>query len=295
MSNILKGFYTNQTEERVIDYNEVISDKIESFKKKMMKQRVEADGFVNGLEAEIVEGLIGEGLQRPEVESVATMESDLSVETENIEVTGERMFDSEEIKNFANDVVANANREAEEILANANKEAEEIKNRVYAQALEEGKKKGYEQGSMMAEVDFQARVQQLDAKLEAVKLEYADKYKTMEQEIVSTLIEVFEKVTHTIAEDNKDIVLHLINNVMDNIDFSGDFFIRVSKEDYPFLIENQGKIYCASSKDINISIMEDSTVTKNQCIIETDGGVFDCSLDIQLEQLIRDIKLLSCI
>jgi flagellar assembly protein FliH len=68
----------------------------------------------------------------------------------------------------------------------------------------------------------------------------------------------------------------------------------VSKEDYPFLIENQGKIYLASPKDINLNIVEDSDLAKNQCIIETDGGVFDCSLDIQLEQLIKEIKLLSC-
>ena len=32
---------------------------------------------------------------------------------------------------------------------------------------------------------------------------------------------------------------------------------------------------------------------KNECIIETDAGVFDCSLDIELNNLIKDIKLLS--
>ena len=68
----------------------------------------------------------------------------------------------------------------------------------------------------------------------------------------------------------------------------------VSPEDYKFLTNNQGKIYCAVSKEINLDIVADTTMKKNECIIETDAGVFDCSLDIELNNLIKDIKLLSC-
>ena len=45
---------------------------------------------------------------------------------------------------------------------------------------------------------------------------------------------------------------------------------------------------------INLDIVADTTMKKNECIIETDAGVFDCSLDIELNNLIKDIKLLSC-
>ena len=43
-----------------------------------------------------------------------------------------------------------------------------------------------------------------------------------------------------------------------------------------------------------MDIVEDAAMKKNQCIIESDTGVYDCSLDIELNNLIRDIKLLSC-
>ena len=33
---------------------------------------------------------------------------------------------------------------------------------------------------------------------------------------------------------------------------------------------------------------------RSQCLIDTDMGIFDCSLDIQLENLIDDIKILAC-
>ena len=49
------------------------------------------------------------------------------------------------------------------------------------------------------------------------------------------------------------------------------------------------------SKEIQMDIVEDVTMKKNECIIETDTGVFNCSLDIELNNLIKDLKLLSCV
>ena len=69
---------------------------------------------------------------------------------------------------------------------------------------------------------------------------------------------------------------------------------RTSPDDYSFLINNQGKIYCAMSREVNIDIVEDVTLERNQCMIETNTGIFNCSLDIELNKLINNIKLLSC-
>ena len=124
--------------------------------------------------------------------------------------------------------------------------------------------------------------------------EYNDLKAAIEPELVETITEVFRKITYTVAEDNKEIIIGLINGVMKNSDISNEFVIRVSPDDYRFLVNNQGKIYCAVSKEVNMDIVEDAAMKKNQCIIESDTGVYDCSLDIELNNLIRDIKLLSC-
>lgn len=287
LSNLLKGIYTKQTEERVIDYNEVISNKIESFRNKMQSQGIEADGFVNGLNAAVVENLIiedGENAAEDDALSILTGQKE---EKEND-------VDEEALKLRAENIISDANAQADEILAKAKEEAEAAKKAAYESAFTEGMQKGYEEGSAKAEKEYQTLINSANEELQRLEKEYTTRYDSMEKELADTLMEVFSKVTHTIAEDNKELVLHLINQVMNNVEATGDFLIRVSKEDYPFLVENQGKIYCASPKDINISVLEDASLTKNQCVIETDGGVFDCSLDIQLEQLIKDIKLLSC-
>ena len=48
------------------------------------------------------------------------------------------------------------------------------------------------------------------------------------------------------------------------------------------------------SREVNIDIVEDATLERNQCMIETNTGIFNCSLDIELNNLIKNIKLLSC-
>lgn len=292
MSNLLKSFYTHQSDERVIDYNEVISNKIQSFKKRMQSEAMEADGFVSGLNASVVERLIdGTDENASDTEKAAeTQAAPVSTQDKGAgDAAGQQ-----ELKALAENIISDADVKASQILEEAKAEAERIKDDAYTKAHEDGLKAGYEEGSAKAQAEYQQLINDTNSELERLEGEYHKRRDAMESELVDTLVEVFAKVTHTVADDNKDIVLYLINQAMNNIETTGDFLIKVSKEDYPFLIENQGKIYLASPKDINLNIVEDSDLAKNQCIIETDGGVFDCSLDIQLEQLIKEIKLLSC-
>lgn len=127
-----------------------------------------------------------------------------------------------------------------------------------------------------------------------LEAEYIQRKKQIEPELVDVLTGVFEKVIFTVAEDDKSILLHLINSALENSDKSNEFLIKTSPEDYKFLVNNQGKIYCAMTKEITLEITPDETLERNQCIIETDGGVFNCSLDIELNNLIKKIKMLSC-
>lgn len=177
------------------------------------------------------------------------------------------------------------------MLAQAHMEARKI--------IEDAKRTGYEQGAQNAREEYNAKADELardyEAKKAQLEKEYNDMKASMEPELVETITEVFKKITYTVAEDNKDIIIGLINGVMKNTDISNEFIIKVSPEDYKFLVNNQGKIYCSVSKEVTMDIVEDATMKKNQCIIESDTGVYDCSLDIELNNLIEDIKLLSCL
>lgn len=222
------------------------------------------DGFVCGIDAATVEQLISDD---------------------------EDEFVNEEAKAMISD----AEMKATEILNEAQKTAESM----YEEAKEKGYKEGIDEARAYIEEVVAKKQEEVEIKYQKriVELEdeYNRRYSEIEPELVDTLLEVFSKVTLTISEDKKDLVLLLIDRVLKNADANKDFLIRVSEVDYKFVVNNKNKIAESASPDSNIEVTRDATLGKNQCIIETDAGVFDCSLDIQLENLIGEIRLLSCL
>ena len=62
--------------------------------------------------------------------------------------------------------------------------------------------------------------------------------------------------------------------------------------DRPLLENHKTEILDRVGHDIELEIVSDATVEGNDCTIETDSGVFNCSLGTQLENLIKDIRSL---
>lgn len=278
MSNLLKKSSIINNDERVIDYNELIRKKMQTIMESRNNE-MDADGFISGLHADIVEELISD-------DNTADARTDDSSEGEH-----QAAASLENINAEAEKIIEDARLQAEQIIADANKNA--------AAAFEEAKQNGYYEGNAAAQEEADKRQEQLEAEYNNRKKELEQEYNELKEKVEPQLVEVitdvFRKVTGVVAEDNQQIILHLINDVMHNADGSRDYVIKVSPEDYKFLVNNQGKIYCAMSREVNIDIVEDTGLERNQCMIETNTGIFNCSLDIELNNLIKNIKLLSCV
>lgn len=271
MSNLLKYNHVvvKNEDKHVIDSNELLKNILSANKNTTSgnsfaeKSIPDPDGFVRGIDAARVEKLISDEEEQQDDNNAGILED--------------------------------ARKQAEDILEDAKKQAEAI--------LKDAKENGYKEGYEKATIESKQKSDDLQTKLEAdyksmsekLQNEYDEKYQVMESELVDTLMEVFSKVTLTIAEDKKDLVLLLIQRTLKDADANKDFLIRVSDVDYGFVMNSIDKLYDCVSLDSKIEVVRDNTLKKNQCIIETDAGAFDCSLDIQLEGLISEIKLLSCL
>ena len=271
MSNLLKYNHVvvKNEDKHVIDSNELLKNILSAKKNTTSgnsfaeKSIPDPNGFVRGIDAARVEKLISDEEEQQDDNNAGILED--------------------------------ARKQAEAILEDAKKQAEDI--------LKDAKENGYREGYEKGTIESKQKSDDLQTKLEAdyksmsekLQNEYDEKYQVMESELVDTLMEVFSKVTLTIAEDKKDLVLLLIQRTLKDADANKDFLIRVSDVDYGFVMNSIDKLYDCVSLDSKIEVVRDNTLKKNQCIIETDAGAFDCSLDIQLEGLISEIKLLSCL
>ena len=186
-------------------------------------------------------------------------------------------------------MMEDARKNAEEIILNAKEQALQIT----IDAKEDGRKEGYIEGFQEGSVEIEKLEKQLRDEIEKNTKEYEQQLAQVEPTFVEIMIGLIEKITGVVIEDKKEVILHLVNRVMTNTENSRNFIIKVSKDDFVFLQTNKDKIYGYLKDGVQIEVVEDMNLFKNQCIIETDSRIIDCSLDVQLTKLIGDLKLLA--
>ncbi len=266
MSNLLKAnFVKGNEEKRVIDYNELIQEKLKAIRISLQNGGGNGE-FIAGLNAEVVEELV-------------TPEEELEKARE----------ESSQLLQYAREQAESARQETDRLLKQARVEGEQLKQ----QAYEQGKAEGYQDGIAQAQQEIDGIKASLMQEQMELEQDYEQRLKQLEPKLVDTILEVFQKVTYVLAEDKREMMLHLVDHAFMRIESSRQFLVRVSKEDYPFVAEHKEMLLERVPSSSEIDIVKDAALVRNQCLIETDGGVFDCSLDVQLENLIRDIRILS--
>lgn len=203
---------------------------------------------------------------------------------------------SEEIlnqaKQEAEDIVNQAHEEAEQMRAAAYDEAEMVKQ----QAKDEGYQQGYEEGREQIRAEYDIKKQQLEEQIAENEHFLQEKEKSLVVETEHKMVELLSKLIPTITgisiENEKEALFYMINVAMRNLENSSKFVIRVSSEDYEMLTSRKNEIYGALNPNIDLEIFEDAKLDAMQCLIDTDNGIVDVSLDVQLNNLIKALKLM---
>ncbi len=186
-----------------------------------------------------------------------------------------------------------ARERAQKIIEDAKAEAENIRQT----AKDEGYAKGLEDGNMeamrRADEYLEQMKQERENDLAIARQEMADTIADAENKIVDTACRLIEKLTGIYVHDYKPVMIHMINNVLNDDDESRKFIIRVSEANYSYIADNQDRLSNAANPGISIEVFSDSKLSEGQCQIESDTGIIDLSMDVQVRNLITAIKLLS--
>lgn len=216
-------------------------------------------------------------------------EAEISIKRkESIARLSKEHFDKTDEVELAHKILEDAKRDAEKVLSDAITKAEEIKHDAFIEAS----KSGYEDGFEKANKELLAKIKQLQEKEDELHVKYKKKQEDLEPEFVALTIELIEKLTGVIAEDYQEVIIYLINNAINNIDKSDNYLIKVSPDDYQYVNDNK-QDFIQGHSNSRFDIKVDPNLTKNQCIIETNSQISDCSLNTQLENLKTSLKMLS--
>ena len=198
------------------------------------------------------------------------------------------------------EIIAAAQEEAQRSIEDANAQAEEILNaaQLNADAMrnlarQDGEKEGYNEGTQRAALELQESQNNMNAELQRMENEYVQKQIEMEREIVEMCLPVFEHVFAAELSGKKDVLYHLLDHCIMKIERTGQMQIKVSDANAEFLKGKKEEIQGKVGAEVGLDIIADPLLNDSQCIIETDGGIFDCSIDTELDNLIREIRALS--
>ena len=269
MSNLYKQYNTVelQKDARVIDYNARVEEKLAELAKQQ-----------NGVE------LTEEGFR--ELSLVAADGADEIPKEDSAEAVKRQLREAE-------DTLNQAREEARVLIDQAQAQAEDIRQ----QAAEDGHREGYQASFEEVKASLEAEYGQKKEELELLEskrqAEYLKQMEELEPKLLDVILTVVEKVFHIQFDDKKEILLYLIGNTIAGVEGCKSFRIRVCNEQKSFLEEHKDEIAERIGRDIEIEISADLTMEANECIIETDTGIFDCGTDVQLSNLIKDLRALS--
>lgn len=274
MSNLYKQRYvfSDNYSTRVINSNAKMAERLEELQREeRMKAQIPdpqgiADGFMVGLNAE-------------EVDAVPK-EPEPVISPEEIR----RMAQEE-----ADDLLADARKQADALLADADVQADAIRE----EARNAGFEQGHQEGTAKADEELSRLRSQLEDERQQLEADYRQKVQELEPYMVDIVSDVFEKIFHVQFDDKKDILIYLIEKVILNAEGTKEFQVRVSRADYEFVESQKDAISAEVGTSIMVDIVADASLPERQCMIETDSGVFECGVDVQLENLLGTLKSLS--
>jgi flagellar assembly protein FliH len=298
--------YVDNGNAKVIDSNAKAEEKLKEIAVELAKKCGEepdfVEGFTQGIKAVDVSALVGED---GEYEG----DGEFSEETDG---EGNPVLYKKSIPVAAADVKARDDliAEAKVQIETMKKEAvtqieqqkvqvlEESKNQGYQEGLEKGHKEGYDKGHQEGldsveelKTKLKEDNEQLQTRLEA---QYQQKLKEAEPKFIDTLTGIYEHIFHVSLKNSRELIVYLVQNTMRNIEGGGTYVVHVSKEDFPFASVQKKELVKGTNISLDsVELLEDATLNKNECMIETGNGVFDCSLGTQLEALNEQLKLLS--
>ncbi len=281
-SNFFKSSAVVQEREvRIINSNEIVAKKLESIAK-YVENDTEGelkDVFSEGIGATEVAVLLNDGEE---------ITSDYAPETAVVD--GNSKADVQIASKTASDIVQRANEEAEQILAAARKEALEIKN----EASKAGAEQGYAEGLKKGADELAYKQRELEQMKKDLEADYRNVVEELEPRLVDVITEVYEHVIGIELEEHREILLHLVNTTLFQMEGVKKFLLHVSKDDYPYISMQKKELVSGTGIAAeNVEVLEDFSMKKGQCIIETDGAIFDCGFKTQMEELRKQLKLLS--
>lgn len=197
------------------------------------------------------------------------------------------------LKQEAEDEAANIISEAEKKSLDLIQEGEQKRQQRFDEAYEEGFNQGRQEGFDDGKREADRLVERLHVILEKTLEKRQEILNETEHQIVELVLLIARKVVKVISENQRSVIITNVVQALKKVKGRGDVTIRVNMADAKLTSDHIDDFIKTVESVRNITILEDSSVEKGGCIVETDFGAIDARISSQLAELEQKILEIS--
>ena len=187
----------------------------------------------------------------------------------------------QEAEEEATKIVAEAEKRVAALEATAESRLEAAERDAAKKGREDGREEGYKEGSG----EVERLVGRLHVILDRAMDKRAEILQETEAQVVELVLLVAKKVVKVISENQKSVVVQNIQQALRKLKTKSDVIVRVNLADLQLATEHIKDFVQMTENAKKLQIVEDSTVDRGGCVIETDFGEIDARIASQLNEL----------
>lgn len=218
---------------------------------------------------------------------------------ENIETISEIETNSVQNEAQIQQLLHNANAEAEQILQNAREEVKQLelqmqeqreslqqeKQAIFEQAHTEGYAAGLEEGRQQGYKEFAEHLTLAKHTVELSKKDYGTYVDQAERTVLQIGIKVAGKIVNQTLAENAEHYFSFVKRALKEAREQTDVQLHVHPVQYEFLLEHKDELVAVFPKETKLYIFPNEELSETSCVIESDSGRIDASIDSQLKEI----------
>ncbi len=187
----------------------------------------------------------------------------------------------QEAEEEAGRVVGDAERRVAELEATAAAKLDAAEREASKRGREEGREEGFREGR----AEVQRLVDRLHVVLERAMTKRGEILDEAEAQVVELVLLISKKVVKVISENQKSVVVQNIAQALRKLKTKSDVIIRVNLADLELATEHIKDFVQLTENAKKVQVIEDTTIDRGGCVIETDFGEIDARIASQLREL----------
>ena len=186
-------------------------------------------------------------------------------------------------------IVDEAQKEADNMRRDVRDEVDQIRKDAY----NEGYTAGHEEGFGSGKPEVERLITQIHHIIDMTLEKRNEIIEQSETQLISLVLLIAKKVVKVISENQKNVVINNVIQALRKLKSRGEVLIKVNLDDVELTTEHVKDFMRMVDNVQSVTVVEDSTVDKGGCIIETDFGEIDARISSQLQEIEEKIHELA--